>query len=237
MIDHAYVIDLSKDWQPSLKGVFFSENAPTFLCISSPHHAADGMNKYSSYKPVPGAAERRAEAAEKREVNRKIQEAIRDEARSRKKEQDARDKALRAKLSAMRKADDIARRKAEDEAKRKKRAEQMIANAAAARSAKRIIKKPKAKRVRGPKKIYDPVPEGYVSQAQAARESGRKENTISLYVKSGAIPCEKRGRFTYVRVADVTAEHHRRMAAWHARNLAFGQRRREEMRRQKTIGT
>lgn len=235
MIDHAYVIDLSKDWQPSLKGVFFAENAPTFLCISSPHHAADGMNKYSSYKPVPGAAERKAEAAAKREVNRNIQEAIRDEARARKKEQDARDKELRAKLSAIRKAEDLARRKAEAEAEasRKKRAEQMIANVALARAAKKAKeKKAKIKKI---KKSFEPVPDGYISAAQAARDSGHAANTISSYIKAGCIPCINRGRRVYVRVADVVAEHDRRMNEWHEHNLAFGKRRREEMRRQKTL--
>lgn len=221
MPNHAYIIDLSKDWQPSLKGVFFAENAPTFLCVSSPYHSADGMHKYTSYKPVPGVAERKAEALAKREVKRKIQEAIREEIRARKKEQDARDKELRAKLSAMRKAEDVARRKAEAEAKRKKRAEKMLNNIVSARAKKKKVCN----------KIIIHIDSSYTSQTQAARDLGLSLNTVSSYVKSNAIPCIRAGRKVYVKINDVKKEYERRKDAAHFRNIAFGLRRKDAAKR------
>lgn len=241
-MNHSYIIDLSKDTPPeTYKGARLGYNAPTFICLTSPYHSPKGMETHNIPKDDRLSAEKEKEllaAQEKKRIEKeekaKVKERAAEEARAGHKEEVARNKELRAAISARRQAEDRERKRLAATELREVKSRRMKALNASRAEKKRLALLAASTLARATSKPpAEPIPPGYISQNRAAIEAHVSGTTVSKYVKLGSIPCIKRGRNSYVRAEDVRAEYARRMAAIHEYNKGLGRRRSEAAERRR----
>lgn len=210
MIDHVYIVDLRHTQeQSSPKGVILGGNAPTHLVLTSPYYTAntpEGGHKIK--EPSPESLARKAAIHALAIENQKKREAEAEARRQATKEAAARDKALRHEISQRLKAEYREKKQAEAEAERARKAAQLLLNTGTKRKRRGVDR-----RVQGQKPIRKITkaqekheratpPEGYISQAKAAKELGVCPSTVSKYIHSGNVRSVRKGKFVYLVLED-----------------------------------
>jgi hypothetical protein len=210
-------------------------SCPGWMRISSADRGARGGAVVSS-APEPDPAKvaadaaalaaRQAEAQARKDTEAAERRRIADERKEA--ERKARSEASERHKAEMKAAKAAAKKTPEQLAASRKAAGEKIRAKWAAKRAAGLLppkkaKEPRAKKVPGVPQLYkvneDHVaPEGYIVTYRAAREVGCSVSALAAAIGRGALPCIRKGRYTYITIADAKA--YRERAKEHQREAA-----------------